>query len=153
MIEEIKSAFNDVKRGNSTTLHEALAIDNWQPDHLVTAARKLDTDTRWQDVPEHLLRNHVSVLSFLDDLGFRYYLPAFLVYGLTNQDQAVLDSCEFHLLNEKGKSLRQSNAASIAAKCNFSKEQSKAIARFLRWRIGADDYSPKNEAVKRWEEL
>ena len=100
-----------------------------------------------------------SALSFLDPKGFRYYLPAFMVCGLTNWDNdagGAVDTCEYHLLHEYPKSLRQSEPASIAAKYGFNDAQCRAIAHFLRFVLGEDDefttqHATTLEAVAKWE--
>ena len=159
LIQEIENAFDDVSREDGLTLHEANAIDDWKTIPEQHFARKLDCETRWQDVPEQAIVSYGSALSFLDAKGFRYYLPAFMIFALRNWDNQygrVADSCVFHLLHEKQKSLRQSNPGSIAEMYGFTQAQSRAIAHFLRFVAGPDDEftveeRPTIEAVARWE--
>src|SRR5438876_2661803 len=116
LIAEITVAFDSVARGDGTTLHEAIAIDDWKTAEEQLAARRLDTEQRWQDVPDDAIVACESALSFLDPKAFRYYLPAFMVCGLRNWENdagRVVDTCEYHLLHESQKSLRQSEPASI----------------------------------------
>src|SRR5215207_8868290 len=66
----------------------------------------------------------------LDEKGFRYYIPAFMVYGLRHWGDdwnEILNSCEYHLLNDYPKSLRKSEPAAIASKYQFTEAQSKAV--------------------------
>lgn len=158
LIDEITSAFGGVSREDGTTLHEAIAIDDYASDDEQRAARRLDVDTRWQDVPDAEIWACNSALSFVDEKGFRYYIPAFMTYALRHweddEDGYVLSACTHHLLHERSKSLRQSDPASIAARYNFTGAQSKAVARFLRFVI--DSYEPEADeatdgAVQRWE--
>ncbi|HZE71294.1 MAG TPA: DUF6714 family protein [Pyrinomonadaceae bacterium] len=159
LIEEILVAFDGVTREDGTTLHEAIAIDDYKSAEEQWTARHLDTDQRWQDVPEKDILIGSSIPHFLDAKGFRYYLPAFLVYGLNNWETltiGITDSFEYCLLHESQKSLRKSEPASIAEKYGFTDAQCKAITHFLRFSIGDDDESTHEpattlQAVKKWE--
>ena len=102
-----------------------------------------------------------SALSFLNPKGFRYYLPAFMVCALRNwatDAGRVVDTCEYHLLHESQKSLRQSESVSIAAKYGFDDAQCRSIAHFLRFVVGDDDERTTQsattlQAVKKWEDF
>lgn len=158
VIDEIISAFGGVSRGDGTTLHEAIALDDRASPDEQRAARSLDVDGRWQDVPDADIWACNSALSFVDEKGFRYYIPAFMTYVLRHweddEDGYVLSACTYHLLHERSKSLRQSDPASIAGRYNFTGEQSKAVARFLRFVLDFGEFSTDEVtagAVKRWE--
>lgn len=103
LIDEITSAFQDVRRGNGVTLHEATVIDSYGSMEERAKARKKDTERRWQDVPDRDIANTDAVLSFLDAEGLRYYLPAYIVWYLRNIDNDAVrssntfDSVVFHL--------------------------------------------------------
>jgi hypothetical protein len=91
--------------------------------------------------------------------GFRYYLPAFMVYGLRHFEDnpnGILSSREFHLLHEPQKSLRKSDPASIASKYNFTDAQCRVITKFLRF-VAGDDMTmtdlPILQAVEKWEKF
>ena len=45
-------------------------------------ARRLDTDTRWQEVRDEWIEDLSSAPYFLDEKGFRYYLPAIMIWEL-----------------------------------------------------------------------
>ena len=159
LIAEITSAFDGVVREDGITLHQAIAIDDWRTPEEQLAARQLDTEQRWQDVPDDVIVACESALSFLDAKGFRYYLPAFMVCGLRNWGNdvgRVVDTCEYHLLHESQKSLRQSEPASIASKYGFTDAQCRAIAQFLRFVVGDDNELATQpattlQAVVKWE--
>ena len=82
VIDEICRAFAHVSRAHGVTLHEAVVIDDYGSDEERIAARALDPDRCWQDVPDHLIEAHQETLCFLDQKGFRYYLPAYMVWAL-----------------------------------------------------------------------
>jgi hypothetical protein len=159
LIAEITAAFDGVAREDGTTLHEAIAIDDRNSPEEQLAARRLDTERRWQEVPAEFILASCSVPHFLDEKGFRYYLPAIIVYGLKHWDtltSSILETCEYCLLHESQKSLRKSEPASIAAKYDFTDAQCRAIAHFLRFHVGDDDEltsqsATKLQAVAKWE--
>ena len=159
LINNIISAFGGASRESGTTLHEAVAIDDMESADEQQAARSLDVDTRWQDVPDADIASCSSALSFLDEKGFRYYIPAFMTYALRHwedEEGDALSACMYHLLHERSKSLRQSDPASIAGRYNFTGAQATAVARFLRFVLDFDE-SRADEAtagaVRRWEKL
>ncbi len=132
-------------------------MDDFKSPEEERAARRLDLEARWQDVPDEDIFACCSALSFLDEKGFRYYVPAFMICNLKHWgDEAtvILNSCKYHLLHDYPKSLRESQPASIAGKYQFTEAQSRAVARFLRFIVDFDELSADRatvEAVERWE--
>jgi hypothetical protein len=136
-----------------------MVLDNYGSAQAQAEARTLDPEERWQLVPDQALIDCESALSFLDPPGFRFYLPAFMRAGLRQFPQdphGFRSSCEFHLTRDRGKSLRQSDPAVIAAKYGFTPAQVQAIAQFLRFTLDSDPYQETAvfwQAVERWEAL
>lgn len=91
LILEIRAAFKEVSRGSGVSLHEARAIDNYESDLEQEKARELDTDSSWEEVPDKDIEYFHDVFSFFDVEGFRYYLPAYMVWSIKYFD--VSDSC------------------------------------------------------------
>ena len=100
--ESIRVAFEGVKLGNGMTLYEGRAID----DNVSPAEWQLleapEPDLDWQNVDVAVLRDHADALSFLDDNGLRFYLPAFMSLTLENDcsNNGVLDELVGILLAE-----------------------------------------------------
>ncbi|HZH29552.1 MAG TPA: DUF6714 family protein [Pyrinomonadaceae bacterium] len=161
LIAEITAAFDGVEREDGITLHEAQALDDWMSEAEQRAARSLDTDERWQDVPDKDIARCCSALSFLDVKGFRYYFPAFMVYALKHWDDpedngSILSSCFYKMISDYPASVRKSEPATIASKKNFTSAQSKAVAAFLRFVIDFYDICARRvnvEAVEKWEKF
>jgi hypothetical protein len=139
IIEEIRHAFRAVSLGDGITLHEALVIDNYGSDAERSAARKLDTDCHWEDVPDQLLEANDSVLSFVDPKGLRYFLPAYMVWSLRNFQTSESFSHNHPIctlaLSESG-SMRQWDLKRFEV---FNDEQARAICRFLRFMAQQDE--------------
>ena len=82
LIDLITAAFDGVSREDGVTLHEARVIDDYGDDDERSDARRKDTDTRWQDVPKKWIEKFADTLPFMCPKGFRYYIPAFMMYAL-----------------------------------------------------------------------
>lgn len=100
LVAEIEVAFDGVVREDGTTLHEARAIDDHSSAQKRAAARTMDTDQRWQDVPiADLLCFGGGSFCFLDKKGFRYYLPAYMICVLSNFENPKLRDLDFFIYN------------------------------------------------------
>ena len=100
VIAQIAAAFDGVSRAGGVSLREGRVIDDYGTDAERDAARLLDTDTRWQDVPDDDLNTYGTSLCFVDPIGFRYYLPAYLCYSLRMMGEGKgggVDNMLFHL--------------------------------------------------------
>lgn len=154
---QIHEAFDGTSRGNGITLHQANVRDNYGPPEEEKAARDLDRDEKWQDVPEKDIEFCQSALSFLDVAGFRYYIPVFMLYALKYWDSDAADarnSCQHHLIQVYPKSMRKSEPSEIAVMYGFSKLQIQAVAAFLKFVVDFDDFRStqvEKDAVKKWE--
>lgn len=138
VISEIERAFRHVKRGNGVSLHEADAIDDYRSEAECKAARELDTENGWQSVPEKDIEKYYWIFPFLDPKGYRYYLPAYMVWSLKNYElgksvdsgSAVIDSlCMSKSLDQQE---RYTTYLSL-----LNQDQCVAIAQFLKFMAGA----------------
>ncbi len=145
LIEEIERAFDGVERGNGPTLHEAKAMDRMDGPHTERAARRRDNETCWQGIPPDVLRLVPQVATFLEAAGFRYYLPAFLLWyihdmtgpadGGDPDDSASFDPLAFFYI-----SLLGDGAPVRDFRTSQSVEQSRAVAHFLEFEVLRADF-------------
>jgi hypothetical protein len=139
IVGEIRRAFSDVSRADGVTLQEALVIDNYGSVSERSAARELDTDCRWEDVPDRLIEENDSALCFLDPMGFRYYLPAYMVWSLRNHETSETFSHNHPIcslaLSDSG-SMRRWQLELFQV---FNDTQAKAICKFLRFMAQRDE--------------
>jgi hypothetical protein len=84
LLKLIEDAFDGVTRGDAITLHQATVIDDYGSEDEFLAAAKFDTEVRWQDVPDSAIVENPAPFHFLDNAGFRYYLPAFMSWAIRN---------------------------------------------------------------------
>jgi len=140
LIDEITAAFDGVARGDGVSISEARVIDDNGSDSERAAARKRDTETRWQDVPDENIFRGDSHLTFMDEVGFHYYIPAYVVWFLRNMDDEgpqspafnsnTFDSLIFALGADRSGALEEFYLSKYQL---FTLEQSKAIAHFLHF--------------------
>ena len=98
LLELIEEAFDEIERGDAITLHQAMVIDDYGSEEDFLAAAKLDTEVRWQDVPNSAIAENPHPFHFLDAAGFSYYLPAFMSWSVRNYASDDYDSGFFTYL-------------------------------------------------------
>lgn len=131
IIAEIREAFSEVSRGNGISLHEADIIDSYGTETARKKARELDTDTCWWEVPSELLDKFNGALFFMDAEGYRYYLPAYMTYGLKTYAASTL------AMDVVLTTLFPTSEESFKRFSLLDARQKKAVARFL-WFIATE---------------
>ncbi len=82
VIEMIATAFSKVMLGDGISLHQADALDDYADQTTFTKAREHDPETNWQCISDTKIEKFHESMVFLDALGFRFYLPAFITFAL-----------------------------------------------------------------------
>ncbi len=144
LIAEITAAFDGIAREDGVSLREGDAIDGCVSDKKRAAARRLDTDTRWQDVSNADLLDYYNSLVYLDAKGFRYYLPAYIVYDLrqsVNYEYGVSGYTLSHLYPPDDGSQWERLRL-------ITPPQGQAISSFLRFVVTHGDDDNRQEAAK-----
>jgi len=137
LLAEIEAAFGDVRLGDGISLHQARALDDYETDEVVAAARALDAVARWQDITDDKLDRLNDTLAFMDAAGFRYHLPRFMTWSLTHAGtgtgsfaiDAPVYACDFR------NNLKEYAMSRYAL---LSPEQLRTVARFLRFAAAHD---------------
>lgn len=75
-----------------------MVIDDYGGEEDFRAAAKLDTEVRWQEVPDSDIAENPGPFNFLDPAGFRYYLPAAMSWSVRNHANDDHDSSFFTYL-------------------------------------------------------
>lgn len=137
LIEEIKRSFNGVSRENGVSWSESDVIDDYGSEEERLAARKRDHDTDWTQLIDDKTWNPGSGLggySFLDPIGFRYYLPPAMIRTIrSGTDEGI----QFHLIiHRPGEDLRDYGLNQVSL---LTADQRRAVARFLRYMIDLDE--------------
>lgn len=86
IIAQIERAFAKVRLGDGVSIREAIVIDDYGDAGQRRAARNQDEKGDWRLIPDSIISNSSSALSFFDLEGMRYNLPAFMRFTLRNFD-------------------------------------------------------------------
>lgn len=98
LIAFINRAFENVPQPEDITLHVAQAHDDYDYDNNSTH-RKKDFIGKWQNIPTEHLAKCTSALSFVDAVGMRFYLPAYMVWVLNNFGKLEIDDFVLYALD------------------------------------------------------
>ena len=87
LIQHITEAFNGVEQPLDITLHVAEAHDQWdyQNNHV---HRRHDYFGLWQNIPLKHIRSCQHALSYVEKVGMRFYLPAYMIWYLRNYENS-----------------------------------------------------------------
>ena len=139
LLAEIEATFGPVRLGDGTSLHQADALDDYSPPDVVAAARSLDTEQRWQDIPDEKVDQFYHALSFMDAEGFRFHVPRFMVSAIARAgvDRGALGGdavvYAFHFTDAL-------EGYAMSRYALLSPEQCRTIARFLRFAASHDEW-------------
>ena len=133
VIEQITRAFDGVGREDGISFYEARAIDDYATDALRAEARALDTDTRWQDVPEEDIEHGSLSLNYFDPKGFRYYLPAYMIWSLRNYETTKYATPSSTVRRLQLDDDPDSHECSLPRFRLLNSDQSAAVCAFLRY--------------------
>jgi hypothetical protein len=88
---------------------------------------------KWQDIPQEVIDYNYDSLPFLSPLALRFFLPAYMTYGLNNLDSNVLEFTIYKLISpndSKGLELRELFFFWVS---QLTEEQKMAITLFLKY--------------------
>lgn len=103
----------------------------------------------WQDIPDRVIDTLYDVLSFLDEKGYRFYLPAYMIWTIENYKKSDSSSSEYTLY-----SLIPSDF-NLSRRQFFTWEQSQAICQFVSFMAIYDDYEQIEDLgiLKYWQQF
>jgi hypothetical protein len=158
IIDAIHEAFRGVARGR-ISLHEAEAIDAYASDEECAAVRSLDTETRWEDVPDQHIAQCTAALSHVDPESWRYYIPRYMEWSLCNfrSSDSVASDFTIYTFAPARKKEPQLREYSLQRYRLLTAQQSRVVYRFLRYMAGQGEHADSrvaNEAIRDyWEAL
>lgn len=133
LIKIIENAFDGVEQPKEITLYVAEAHDSYDYDHNAEHRRK-DFFGPWQEVPHEHIKACQCALSYVDKVGMRYYLPAYMTWYLLNyenDDEVRSDNALYSLDNHyKDERLSKYHEERFSL---FTPEQLNACALFVKY--------------------
>ncbi|MGI0119665.1 DUF6714 family protein [Zooshikella sp. RANM57] len=136
--EDIIKAFEGVELEDGIGLWEAQAIDDYEPKDIQREARKKDEKIDWQNISYDDIFYCDSSLSFMDEKGLRFHIPAFIIAEiegktntgpLYNLTQTVISNPELFKL--------------------FNQSQKEAVSQFLEWCAWQEEYHYEKAHITR----
>jgi hypothetical protein len=148
VVQSIREAFADVRKGSGIGLREAIAIDDWATPEEQARARAKDTEEHWWNLVEDAEEDLQTALTFTDREGFKFLLPAAMCSELDESYDGYL-SAYFHLVLRAHPPTSNSYASTAGPQYTeylrsihprdtveyfgFTEAQVHAIALFLKW--------------------
>ena len=139
IIQSIEQAFAGVPRG-SITLHEAEVLDSYGTDAERQDARSLDTEDDWRQVPDSSIEECPVALSFVDPESWRFYLPAYMRFGLkflTDRNNGAIDHAIYSLDKGENPNLTDYKLERFRT---LNVEQARAVQEFLAFACENEDF-------------
>jgi Family of unknown function (DUF6714) len=93
LVKKITTAFADVSRKGGVSLAEVEHLDAGAREQVCKRIRAQQQDKHWSEVDLRLHDPYGIGPSFLDPIGFRYHLPAYMIDQLTIGN-CQIDGCE-----------------------------------------------------------
>lgn len=138
----IRAAFAGVDRAGGVSWTEADVIDDWGTDEERAEARALDKERSWESLVDDPTWDHEiggGRFSFLDPIGFRYYMaPAMIRCARSGHGEFTS-----YALSVDGNFKRR--LVSL-----FTPAQASATARFIRYMIRVDSRSAE-DPLEEWK--
>ena len=141
IIEAIRTAFAGVPRGR-ITLHEAEVLDLYGSVAERKEARRRDTEESWDQVPDRDIEECTTALCYLDPEGWRYYLPAYMIWSLRHfrVSNSMASDATIYTLNPHADDSEFRDGAMDRFR-RLDLAQSRTVCRFLRTMAANDEYA------------
>jgi hypothetical protein len=138
IINEIEEAFEDVTLNDGIGLWHAQCWDDYERDgDVINAAIEKDEKNDWHNLDHNDLKTCESSLSFFDEKGMIFHLPAYIIAEIKGQLEC---GTIFHLteLSKYGKQQLS----------KLNNKQKKAITSFLTWCLHQTEYEYDKVAIE-----
>ncbi len=150
LLAYIHDAFKGVTREGGVSWSQAGVIDGHGTEAEEIAARESDVDTRWQDVLDDASFNPDASwggFSFLDPIGFRYYLPPAMIRCIEESRDCKL--CSHLKLAPRGDG---SHGWTLKKWSLLSRKQSLCVKAFIQYMIDLAEVSDLSYEREWWTE-
>lgn len=148
LVAVIYEAFAGVTRNGGVSWSETEVIDlHGTPEERATA-RAQDKDTSWEELVEQgewEIFDGAGAMSFLDAVGFRYYMPAAMLQAIQREYGEEVAFA----LTLKVDDLREHRLSKWVL---LSEAQRQCIARFLRYMMAVTEFQRDTTWHKTWKE-
>ena len=160
LIQEIRTAFKDVKLEDGVGLWEAQGIDDSADQKTILDLRRKDERKDWEHIPYKDIELCESSLSFFDAKGMRFCLPKFLIFDLLeeqlNKEQDISSPDVIFTLGYKLNEEYQLNRFSL-----LNNQQILSIIHYLEYKLqeirldavdSANEYIELSKTLNVWKQ-
>lgn len=137
LISQITSAFKDVKLEEGIGLSEADAIDSYKDEQFRDQCRSNDEKDHWDAIPSSALNENYTSLSFFDNKGMRFHLPAFMIAEIKGEYRFGMSFALTHLSDHTRSQFKL-----------LSKTQREVVRSFLEYLSEQPDYDFEKPMIK-----
>jgi hypothetical protein len=95
LIDKIQSAFSGVELEDGVSLNMTEYNDSsgCRPEFMERAIH--DERHNWSSIPDEVLEQFLATFSFTDLKGYRFYMPAYMIWAIRNYDRSHSPIGEF----------------------------------------------------------
>ncbi len=134
IINEITTAFQDVKLEDGIGLLEGNGLDDWLSGDELQPLRQQDERENWQNIPfEHICGTYESAFSYIDAKGMRFLMPQYLIADILSEElqtkNTFMTYCPTWRLDEVDKEYGREQFKL------FNKQQIQAVIHYLEYNI------------------
>ena len=138
LISKIIETFKDVKLKGGVGLNEAQGLDDYADKETLIELNRKDEKDNWQKIPSKELNRCHSSLSFFDQNGMRFHLPAYMIVDI--KDEYDFDMA-FHLIDLSNYSREQLSA--------LLPKEKKVISLFLEYIYDKEEYRYNKSEIQK----
>ena len=143
ILNHISEAFKDVKLEDGISISQARLMDDYRDTkENIKNARSIDNEQSWTEISKDKLEKLYDAITFLDAKGLRFYLPAYMAYGILYPDTGFPIG-DYAISQLEGDTMERYHI--------FSPEQKVVIKEFLEFTLGEGDYFDTEIALKALE--
>ena len=148
LVREIEFAFSDVALSDGIGFYEAWALDCYAREEERLEARKRDEKFDWDQLSDEEIARHHSVLCFVDTVGFRFLIPAFMRFTVRNYDKSDSSSVDLTIYALGGGWVTAPEFME-----SLASRQTAVIAKFIRQMVldVGDDFVDADVASRAYE--
>ena len=150
LIDKISNAFAGVRLEdgislNMTEYHDAGGLF---PEY----AKKAESDERndWSIIPEETLEKFTVTFSFTDLKGFRFYIPAYMIYTIRNykSSDSIISDFTIYAIDPSHYLFESTSFHNW-----FTQDQVTAMTEFLEFAIQSEDWLDETVAIRNLKQI
>ena len=130
MIKQIKTAFDGVRLEDGESLNMTEYFDSGGTVEAFREKAKFDERLDWAAIPDETLEHFTVTFPFTDLKGYRFYIPAYMIYNVRNHEtsNSIITEFTIYALNIDCHQFKDSPFVEF-----FTNAQLEAICSFLEW--------------------